>query len=320
MGALAVIVAAAQPRSPGEPVRIIAGMALTTLLAAVAALSVSVAPGLAPALRASAAPAPPTASSPAGTGSVPAPSGASPAPPKSVPAPPPKGPPPPAAPAPPTARLRVSDRNPRQNHGIELNATGSAGETLSYAFSFGDGLSASSYSPLALHGYREPGTYRATVVVVDKLHRTSKSRPVTIHVRDGLPPVVSIGSPRPNQRVRLGPSGLLLQGRARDTGGVRRVELAIQLAEVAGHPPGGPKGECVWYDGHHGLVFSPCVAPYFFRAHFARTHWRFRIDPHALIPPGTYVVRVRATDRAGNVSDFFTVALRTILPFRLVRR
>ena len=213
----------------------------------------------------------------------------------------------------PKASLRVSSSSPRQLAGVLLDASASTGSVATYTFHYGDGIVESSYSPLAMHGYAQTGVYRATVVVTDASGRQAASPPVTVRVRDGLPPVVSITSPRPGQRLRLRPAGALITGRATDAGGVRRVQLAIQLTGAVS------SGNCVWYNGRRGLVASPCGAPYFFPAGFARGHWRFRINRHARIPSGTYVVRARATDRSGNVSHFYAVSLRTILPFELVR-
>lgn len=214
------------------------------------------------------------------------------------------------------ARLRVADTNPRQLVGVLFDASGSTGDIALYFFDYGDGVVESSYQPLAMHGYRNAGTYTATVGVIDHSGHKAISARVTVHVRDGIPPVVRIDSPTPNQRVRLGGGGLLLKGRASDRHGVRKVALAIEL--VASKRHFNRHGGCIWYDGRRGLVLTTCARPVYFAAHFAGGHWRFRIPRKAKIPAGTYVVRVAAIDRAGNVSHFFTIALRTILPFRLV--
>lgn len=214
-------------------------------------------------------------------------------------------------------RLRVSDRKPRQLQGVLFNASASPGDIAVYVFEYGDGVIEESYQPLASHGYRRMGTYHARVDVIDKAGHKATSARVTIRVRDGTPPVVRIDSPRPGQRLRLGAGGLLFTGRATDRNGVRRVDLAIQLvasARIIKTPP----GDCIWYDGRHSLVLTRCSTPYFFPAHFAGGHWRFRSNPRARLPRGRYTVRAVAIDHAGNVSHFFTVALRTILPFKLV--
>lgn len=116
--------------------------------------------------------------------------------------------------------------------------------------------------------------------------------------------------------MRLGPSGLQLRGTVKDNVAVARVQLAVQL--VASRQHFATNGACIWYDSHQFLLLSACGSPFFFDAKVSHGHWSFRIDPRATIPTGTYVVRVRGIDRAGNISHFFAVSLRTILPFKLV--
>lgn len=221
-----------------------------------------------------------------------------------------------AAVAPLQAQLKVAARNPLQLHGVLLDASASTGPIAAYSFHYGDGVSEQSYQPLALHGYAKPGTYHAFVVVVAADGRTATSPTVSIHVRDGVPPVVRIDKPRPNQRMHIGSQGLLLKGTASDGGGVAKVQLAIQLISSARHFQTG--GDCIWYDGKVWLSLSSCSAPHFFKARFRHGRWRFRIPGSAQIPHGSYAIRVRAIDRAGNISHYYAVRLRTILPFRLV--
>ena len=128
-----------------------------------------------------------------------------------------------------SARLRVSNRSPLQLHGVLLDASSSRGDIAQYVFRYGDGIIERGFSPLALHGYRNPGTYRATVTVVDPAGQRATSATVKIRVRDGIPPVVRIDSPRAAHHARLGRAGFVFRGTASDAHGVSRVELAIQL-------------------------------------------------------------------------------------------
>lgn len=216
-----------------------------------------------------------------------------------------------------SVRLSVSDSHPKQLHGTSLQAVASEPAVLLYYFQYGDGTAETSAQPLASHGYMRAGTFYAKVSVLAVDGDTATSAPVTIHVRDGIPPTVRISSPRAGARVRLGSGGLLLAGRASDAGGIARVQLAIQLVASAIHYH--RHGGCIWYDGRTGLVLASCQAPHFFAASHARDGWRAQIGPHASIPAGTYVVRVRAADRAGNVSSAYAERLGTIIPFRLRR-
>jgi hypothetical protein len=216
-----------------------------------------------------------------------------------------------------TVQLQVSNRHPLQLHGVLFHAVTSTPGVAFYYFDYGDGVKALGDQPLAMHGYRHTGTFRAVAGVIDRAGRFASSAPVTIQVKDGIPPVVSIDSPRPGQRVRIGSAGLALSGHATDAGGLRSVQIAIQLVASARHF--NTKGACIWYDGHVWLVLAGCTTPYFFDVPFSRGRWHFRIPAGATIPAGRYVVRMQATDRAGNVSHYYAVSLRTILPFELVR-
>ncbi|MCA1682431.1 MAG: PKD domain-containing protein [Actinobacteria bacterium] len=221
-----------------------------------------------------------------------------------------------AAVAPMQAQLRVAERRPFQLHGVLLDASASTGPIAIYSFHYGDGIVEQSYQPLALHGYAKTGTYTAFVVVVASDGRRATSPSVSIHVRDGVPPVVRIDRPRPHQRMHIGPQGLALNGTASDARGVAKVQLAIQLISSPQHFKTG--GNCIWYDGKVWLSLSSCNAPNFFTARFRHGRWSFRIPGSARIPTGSYAIRVRAIDRTGNISHYYALVLRTIVPFRLV--
>jgi PKD domain/Bacterial Ig domain len=217
------------------------------------------------------------------------------------------------------ASLTVSDAHPLQSHGVLFNASGSSGPIVTYVFNYGDGIVESTYQPLMMHGYADIGTYYATVTALDGQGHSATSAAVTVQVGDGIPPVVAIDSPRPHQTLRLGARGILLRGRATDSGGsgVERVQLAMQLVSSAQHFKTG--GGCIWFNGKGGLSLTACARPPYFAAKYANGRWSFRMNPATRIPAGTYVVRVRATDFAGNVSYFYAIRLRTIVPFRLAR-
>jgi hypothetical protein len=216
------------------------------------------------------------------------------------------------------AKLSVSDTSPRQFHGVLFNASGSSGPVVTYVFNYGDGIVESTNQPLMMHGYQNIGTYNATVVVLDAQGNSAASAAVTVQVLDGTPPVVRIDSPRPNQKLRIGKRGLVFRGLAQDPDStITRVQLAVQLVHSSQHFKTG--GACIWYDGKVWLALSSCAAPRWFAARISGGHWSFRMRPASRIPAGSYVIRVRAVDPAGNTSDFYAVRLRTILPFKLAR-
>jgi hypothetical protein len=215
--------------------------------------------------------------------------------------------------------LSVSNSNPRQRQGVTLFASASGGAGIvGYQFSYGDGVVENTYQTVMSHGYGAPGTYQATVTVADANGQTATSSPVTVTVRDGIPPTVRITSPRPGGHVHLGRSGFAITGTANDPGpgasGVSRVQLALELVSV---PPG--IGACPWYNGKQSFLLRSCGNPAFFTAKMHSGHFSFHLNPHLGWIRGVYALRVRGVDRAGNVSDFFAVKLRTILGFRLSR-
>jgi PKD repeat protein len=213
--------------------------------------------------------------------------------------------------------LHASSRTALQYHGVTFQARASNGDVTLYAFTYGDGSVQYSYQPVALHGYQKPGTYRARVGVLDASGQVAVSTPVTIHVVDGVPPVVRIDTPGPGQRLRLGHAGLSFKGSATDANGVRKVQIAVQLLSSARHFNTG--GACIWYDGSTWLVLAPCASPHYFTVPYAHGHWSFHMSGKARIPAGTYEIQVRAIDRAGNISHYYATSLRTILPFRIAR-
>ena len=228
-------------------------------------------------------------------------------------------PPPPPAPTPLTVKLTVSDSKPKQRRGVLFDASASSGGVpiSQYVFRYGDGVQETSYQSMMMHAYANPGTYTAFVAVLDTEHRVAVSSPVTVTVRDGVPPVVAITSPRSGQHAHLGHSGFVITGTAVDPGrgasGVRTVQLALEYLQTT------RSGGCPWFDGHSGLAIRACTNPLYFSAKLQGSHFSFRLNPHLTWPAGNYAIRVRATDYAGNTSDLYAVKLRTILGFRLAR-
>jgi PKD repeat protein len=214
----------------------------------------------------------------------------------------------------------VSDQHPRQRHGVLFDASSSSSDAaiVSYTFNYGDGIQESSYQPQMSHAYSVPGAYQATVTILDANGGTATSPAVTVYVRDGVPPVVRINSPRSGQTAHLRHSGFVISGTAVDPGpgasGVRIVELGLVFLSV---PPG--FNGCPWFDGQHALKVRLCNSPLWFGAKLGNGTFSFRLNPHLAWPTGQYAVRVRGIDWAGNVSDTFAVKLRTILAFRLTR-
>lgn len=216
----------------------------------------------------------------------------------------------------PVAKLQVSQTRALQLRPVAFNASKSSAASgiRAYTFAYGDGIVETTGQPFMLHAYSRPGRFHARVTITDAHGVSTTSTAVTIRVRDGVPPIVRIDHPKPNQHVRLSPSGVTISGSAHDPGpgasGVRRVQIAVQYLSIGG--PG-----CYWYDGQHSLAVRVCGRPLFFGVGRHGRRWSFRLDPAIRFPAGVYAVRVRAIDHAGNVSQWYAVRLRTILGFFL---
>jgi hypothetical protein len=224
--------------------------------------------------------------------------------------------------------LAASDARPRQSRPVRFTAVNSsvpADAVVFFDFNYGDGDDDATSLPTAVHAYQEPGTYLAKVSVVTTCNTIVSSPDFHVVVGDGLPPAAAIGFPHANQTVHFGRAGLLLSGTAPDPSGLRRVELAIQIlsvkrsaARARAAAAAAPKPGCYWYDGRVKLRAHACASPLFFKAHVSGSRWSFRMNPRSQIPPGVYTVRVRATDRAGNMTTVFSPKLGNILAFALV--
>jgi PKD repeat protein len=216
----------------------------------------------------------------------------------------------------PKAALTVSDLHPRQRASVRFDASASrfAGDRIaSFRFDFGDGTVETSYQGIALHAYANSGRYSASVTFTTAGGLTSPPATADIQVRDGVAPVVSIGSPRQGQRFKkVPPSVLTLSGRAADATGLRRVEIALRYVS----PAGGAANACRWFNGKR-LVKGSCVKPVWLRAKLLDTRWTYAVRKPRSLPRGFYELRVRGTDVDDNISNVFSVPRKTILIFRL---
>lgn len=223
---------------------------------------------------------------------------------------------------PPEATLRViGSRTVRQGRALRVDAAGSratAARIVIYRFEWGDGTADTTYQPRAIHAYRRPGTYRVRVTVIDALGLRATSDTVRVLVIDGEPPAVAVTSPLPGGRLRMGRTGVRLSGTATDRSGVRTVELAMHLVATAGFRQQAGAPLCAWYDGSRGFKVRSCAQPVWFRAVVRKGRWSFTIPRSARIFAGTWVLRIRARDRLGNVADDFSLRKRTLVPFELL--
>ncbi len=224
--------------------------------------------------------------------------------------------------SPPRAELRIlGSRTARQGRPVRFDASrsraGSAPIVL-YRFDWGDGTSDTTYQSRALHAYRRTGTFAAKVTAIDRDGRASTSQRVRVVIIDGEPPVISVRQPRPGGRVRMGRSGVRISGYARDRSGVRTVWAAMHLAATTGFRQRAGAPLCAWYDGRSAFRVRSCARPLWFRTRLQRGGWSFVIPRRARIFAGTWVLRIRAADKVGNVADDLSLRRRTLVPFELL--
>jgi hypothetical protein len=117
--------------------------------------------------------------------------------------------------------------------------------------------------------------------------------PAAGKVKDRVAPRARIAGPRDGSRYRHGPR--LLSGTAADDVGVTEIKLALRR-----HAHG---RKCRWWSGsRERFTGSGCAKKVFFHID-AGTNWSYLL-PRSL-PPGRYVLDVKAFDRAGNRDERF---------------
>jgi hypothetical protein len=122
---------------------------------------------------------------------------------------------------------------------------------------------------------------------------TQPGTPGAGKVKDSVAPRVRIAGPRDGARYRRGPR--LLRGTAADDVGVTRVKLALRR-----HAHG---EKCRWWSGsRERFTGSGCARKVFFQIG-AATNWSYLLPRR--LPPGRYVLDVKAFDRARNSDERF---------------
>lgn len=185
-------------------------------------------------------------------------------------------------------------------------------DITSYATKWGDGTATDVTTIGAVaHTYANPGTYTVSMVAIDKSGTFSDPATQTVTVKDSDPPALRVNTPRANALVTLnsrkGHKALLIKGAAIDPGGVASVEVA--LTRVVGRT-------CLQYAGA-AFARGKCTGYVFRKAISTGDTWRLQTDAGVAIPKGTYEIRARATDAAGNQTAGFDAGKRTLVRFRV---
>jgi hypothetical protein len=228
----------------------------------------------------------------------------------------------------PVAALAASPTSVRAGGTVTFSAAGSVDPDLSpitgYAFSFGDGTTATSTSPNINHTYTREGTFNAVAVVVDSRGAVSAaSAPVQIRVTDGTLPTVVLSRPLSGQLIRLTRTvrrrvrrggrtrtvrrtvrnRITFTGTAGDNSGVRRVQIRLRLtARARRRARSSQSGTCAWLDPRRGLSHRRCSRPIEITARLRDGNWTYTVPSRAArrLPAGTYRISATATDNAGN--------------------
>jgi len=159
-------------------------------------------------------------------------------------------------------------------------------------------------------GHTDPRLQQFTRNQLDDLAGPDARRRSAQGRRDTRPPVVSITAPRRDQRLRPAHGGYRLRGRASDPSGVGRVELALERVNRGTR-------QCRYFNGKRTLQRRACNEPTFFAARLRGNSWSFWLSPRAKLPRGSYDLRVRATDRAGNRNAQYARSLRQLVRFKI---
>lgn len=211
----------------------------------------------------------------------------------------------------PTAKLTLSATDLKSDEVFDATATATdqdgRSDIASYTFDWGDGnVETVSASQLA-HSYGAGGTYEIRLTVTDRAGATSDVATGSVTVTDGTPPQVIITSPKPLSKVKLAGKrrrSLAIKGVHADNVAVESVEVALTRRS----------GGCAQYDGT-SFVSAKCKQFTFVPA--TLKGFRFRLDtPKMKWRRGSYQVRVRATDAAGNVSEGFSKDARSMVVFK----
>jgi PKD repeat protein len=234
----------------------------------------------------------------------------------------------------PKASFELAPASVRQDQLVGFAATatdpeqvnGAGGGIAEYQWDFGDGTKETTTGPTTLHKYAQIGGYTVTLVVKDIGGLTSSpvTKPVT--VTDGVAPAATILTPADGAKLRLNPKKkkhakrkpkprqLTLLGRATDASGVSKVEVTLYATQRSEKKKKLNKGECLFYTGR---TFSKksCTKEVWLPLQVSGDGWQLKTRKGVRIPPGRWVVRVRATDATGLLSSEFTVKARSLVRF-----
>jgi hypothetical protein len=246
--------------------------------------------------------------------------------------------------APPTAAIKVATPTPRNGKPVTFDGRGSSdreasygGGIVRYQWSFGDGQTQETTTPVVQHTYPAQGNTVVQLVVVDNFGAASAPATTPITVSDGTPPEVRITMPFRNQTLQLSKVTkktvtdakgkktttttrkrlkLAFAGTAKDSAGVVNVVLFIEKlagtaassasqATKAKASQAAKTSKCIWLDPKRGLIKRSCSKPFFILARLAKDGtWTYNL-PTALKPlsAGSYRVIASGVDGTGAAGN-----------------
>ena len=213
---------------------------------------------------------------------------------------------------PPTLTLDVSPQTAQT--GESITAAGIAkdregpSDIAGYGVDWGDGTRSNGADNVLRHAYDRPGTFEIKMVAVDRSGAFSEVATETVTVTDGSPPQLLVTRPKEGSTAELAgraPQVMKVRGVFADPSGAERIEVAITRRA----------GGCTHYDGRR-FAKGACKKPRLLPATIKGT--RFRLDTRALrFKPGRYLLRVKATDTAGNATAGFRKDDDTLVAFKV---
>jgi PKD repeat protein len=212
----------------------------------------------------------------------------------------------------PKLNLAVDPAAPDVDQTVTATATATdlegASDLATYHISWGDGGPIESGTGRSFtHAYSKPGEYTVTMTVVDRTGAAAEPATQTVKVVDDQAPQVQVTNPKEGATVALSGARrtFAVKGVWADGSGVEKIEVALTRRT----------GGCAHFDGRT-LKRQGCKQPIFVPTVLKGP--RFQLKTPALkFKPGTYQVKVRATDTLGNVTTGFTKAAGTLVTFKV---
>ncbi|HEV7807614.1 MAG TPA: PKD domain-containing protein [Solirubrobacteraceae bacterium] len=238
--------------------------------------------------------------------------------------------------APPTAVIEVKTSPQRTGRPVAFDGTKSSdreGAIVRYHWEFGDGQSADTTTATTTHAYVGEGDTNATLTVVDAEGVSSAAVSAPLKLVDGVPPVIVVALPTPNQKIKLTTrktttktvtvdgkkvkrkttttkrTKLGFAGTAKDKSGVKgvviiveRLKRTVSAASTSAKSSAAttPTKRCAWLDPKKGIVLRSCAKPILILTKVAANgNWIYPLKSTLKLSPGLYRVTAAGQDGAG---------------------